>query len=124
MEQNYIQEIICKILVLQNQEFNPDANGCDRPVLGPAATPSAYNTRPVQLFNRYTAEPWTFSYTSGEVTSTIDTFRIEAMEDNTVTVRLLSGDATSGYTSTNQFVTIHLSTIGAIRCFPDVFITL
>lgn len=124
MEQNYIREILCKILVLQNQEFNLENNGCDRPFLGPATTPSTYNTRPVQLFNRYTAEPWSFSYVNGETTTAITTFRIEALEDNTVTVRLLLGDNETGYTSTNQFVTIHLSTIGAIRCQPDTFITL
>ena len=124
MEQNYIQEIMCKILILQNQEFNPDANGCDRPFLGPSTAPSSYNTRPIQLYNRYTAEPWSFSYESGGEANTSNVFRIEALEDNTVTIRLLASSADGGYSSTNQFVTIHLSTIGAIRCLPDVYISL
>lgn len=124
MEQNYIQEILCKILILQNQEFNPDANGCDRPFLGPSTTPSTYNTRPIQLYNRYTAEPWSFSYEEGTETGTSNVFRIEALEDNTVTIRLLVQGTDGSYTGTNQFVTIHLSTIGAIRCLPDTYITL
>ena len=124
MDQNYIQDILCKILVLQNQEFNPDANGCDRPFLGPSTAPSNYNTRPIQLYNRYTADPWTFSYEGDTETITSSIFRVEALEDQTVTVRLLAIGTDGTYTSTNQFVTIHLSTIGAIRCLPDVYIAL
>ena len=126
MEPNYIQEIICKIIMLQKQDFNPDLSGCDRPFLGPTTTNTVYNTRPIQFYNAYTAEPWSFSYPSGDATATSNVFRIESSEDNTVTVRLLAEDETTtgSYTNTNQFVTIRLSTIGAVRCLPDVFVTL
>ena len=125
MEQNYIQDIICKILMLQRQEFDPDLNGCDKPFLGPSTSTSVYNTRPVLLYNAYTAEPWSFSYTIDGATSSTNVFRIEACEGNTVTVRLLIPDtATGGYTNSNQFATILLSTIGAIRCLPDTYVTL
>ena len=125
MEQNYIQDIICKILMLQRQEFDSDLNGCDRPFLGPTTSSLVYNTRPVQLYNAYTAEPWSFSYTVDGTTATTNVFRIEDCEENTVTVRLLILDeATGTYTNSNQFVTILLSTIGAIRCLPDTFVTL
>ncbi len=125
MEQNYIQEILCKIMMLQRQDFDADLSGCDRPFLGPTPTSTVYNTRPIQLFNAYTANPWSFNVVSGDATVSTNIFRVEDMEDNTVTVRLLiADDATSTYTNTNQFVTIRLSTIGAIRCFADTFITL
>jgi len=124
METNAIQEIICKILMLQRQDFDSDT-GCDRPFLGPSPVNTSYNTRPVQLYNSYQGTPWSFSYTSGDATATSDVFRIESCEDNSVTVRLLAEDATTGtYTNTNQFVTVRLSTIGAIRCFADTFVTL
>lgn len=125
MDQNYIQDILCKILVLQRQEFDTDLSSCDRPFLGPGIINTSYNTRPIQLYNAYTSNPWSFSYTLNGTTSTSDIFRIESMEQGTVTVRLLSFDEPSStYINTNQFATIELSTIGAIRCFTDTFITL
>ncbi len=125
MEQNYIQDIICKILMLQRQDFDSDLNGCDRPFLGPTISNSIYNTRPVQLYNRYTAEAWSISYTVDGVVTTSNVFRIEACEGDAVTVRLLVPDeSVGGYANTNQFATILLSTVGAIRCLPDTYIAL
>ena len=109
---------------MQNQEFDLDNSGCDRPFLGPSPAITNYNTRPVMLYNRYTAEAWSFAILNETTTTNSNLFRIEALEDNTVTVRLLSEAEDGSYTSTNQFVTIQLSSIGAIRCLPDVFITL
>lgn len=121
----YISEIINKILLLQRQDFDCDLNGCDRPFLGPSSSTLTYNTRPVRLFNRYTAQPWDFSYTSGSTTGTTNVFRIEDVEHCSVTVRLLILDeTTSTYTSTNQFVTIDISSIGAISCLADTFISI
>ena len=117
----HILEIINKIILLQRQEFDDDLIGCDKPFLGPSTTPTIYNTRPIQLFNRYTAEPWSFGYTDG----TSNTFRIEDIDQNSVKVRLLGVDSESGeYINTNNFVIIDLSTVGAIRCFSDTFIAL
>lgn len=123
---SYIDEIICRILELQGQDFNNDL-GCDRPFLGPNNNNSSYNTRPIQLYNRYTAQPWAFNYTAtGGGTSSSNTFRVENIEQCSVTVRLLAGEGTeeSPYTNTNQFATIDLSSVGAIRCFADVYIAL
>ena len=119
----HILEIINKILLLQKQDFDDDLVGCDRPFLGPSAISTTYNTRPIQLYNKYTANPWSFTVNGTETTSNI--FRIEDIEQCSVTVRLLtSNDETGEYTNTNQFVTIDLSSVGAIRCFADTFITL
>lgn len=125
MENNYIQELICKIITLQNQEFNNDVSHCDRPFLGPPITNNIYNTRPVQLYNAYTSEPWSFTYASGDTDSTSNIFRLESLDTGSVTVRLLSYDATtSTYSDTNSFAIISLRTIGAIRCLPDTYISL
>jgi len=123
-ESQSIIEILNKILLLQRQDIFCDNVGCDRPFLGPLNN-LTYNTRPIELYNSYTAEPWTFSYTINDTTATTSIFRIESISDCCVTLRLLALDeTTSEYTNTNQFVTINLKTIGAIRCFPDTFITL
>jgi len=126
MNQDNIQEILCKILMLQKQDFDADLSGCDRPFLGPTPANTLYNTRPIEFYNSYTGELWTFTYTTGTTTATSNVFRVESLEDNTVTIRLLAEDATTPgtYTNTNQFVTVRLSTIGALHCLPDTFVTL
>lgn len=121
----HILEILNKIIILQRQDFCDDAIGCDRPFLGPSPSQTSYNTRPIQLYNKYTAEPWSFEYTINGTTGTSNTFRIEDIEQNSITVRLLGVDQeTSQYTNTNNFVTIDLATVGAIRCFSDTYIVL
>ena len=121
----YILEIINRILLLQRQEFDSDINGCDRPFLGPTPVNDVYNTRPIQLYNAYTAEPWAFNVTLNGTTSVSNTFRIEDVEQCNVTIRLLILDEISGlYINTNQFVIIDLATIGAIRCLPDTYVSL
>ena len=50
-------------------------------------------------------------------------FRIEDVEQCSATIRLLV-QSDSGYTNTNQFVTVDLSTVGAVRCLADTYITL
>lgn len=125
MQGNYILDILGKILLLQKQEFDEDIVGCDKPFLGPSTCPIAYNTRPIQLYNSYTALPWAFSYSIDGASGESSILRVEALDQSTVTVRVLIYDATNdSYTNTNQFVTINTSTIGAIRCLADTYITL
>jgi hypothetical protein len=119
-----ITEIIRRILLLQRQDLENDNISCDRPFLGPLNI-LTYNTRPIQLYNKYTASPWEFTYTLNNETQTTNIFRVESLEQDCVTLRLLSYDqTTSEYSNTNQFVTLDLTTVGAIRCLPDTFITL
>ena len=118
---SHILEILNKILLLQKQEFDDNLAGCDRPFLGPTTSLNTYNTRPIILYNRYTALPWSFTISDDGQTTNI--FRIEEIEQCSVTIRLLKYE-NNIYTNTNQFVTIDLSTIGAIRCLSDIYITL
>lgn len=119
-----ISDILQKILVLQQQNFNNESFvGCDKPFLGPIINSVCYNTRPIQLFNCCTGEAWSFPYTSGDTTATSNVFRIEAMDDCCCTCRLLGTDETTGnYTNTGEYVTIDLKCCGAIKCLADTSI--
>ena len=119
-----IGEILNKILLLQrNNDIDDCFVGCDIPFLGPSIPITAYNTRPIQLFNRYTAEPWAFNYTNGETTVSSNLLRVECIDDCCCTCRiLLEGDTEGTYVNTGQFVTIDLTSVGAIRCFADTFV--
>ncbi len=122
-----ISDILEKILVLQKQDFSCDNFiGCDKPFLGPSATSICYNTRPIQLYNCCSGNPWSFNYTTTEgITETSNIFRVEALDDCCCTCRILSFDTTTNqYSSTNEFVTIDLNCCGAIRCFTDTYIDL
>ncbi len=121
-----IFDILKKILMLQQQNFDENFVGCDKPFLGPSLPTLAYNTRPIQLFNGSTGTPWTFEYTLADgTTGTSDVLRVESLDDCCCTCRILYLDpTTSTYLSTAEFVTIDLNYCGAIRCLTDTFITL
>ena len=52
-------------------------------------------------------------------------FRVEAVDDNCCTCRILATDATTGeYTNTNEFFTINLDCVGAVKCLADTYIDL
>ena len=122
-----ISDILKKILLLQKQDFDCDNFiGCDKPFLGPITPSVCYNTRPFQLYNCCSGEPWTFSYTSTSGTTDTSTIlRIESLDECCCTCRLLSMNTeTNQYTNTNQFVTIDLHCCGAIQCLTDTYVEL
>ena len=52
-------------------------------------------------------------------------FRIESLDENCATFRILYlDDATNQYVGTNEFFTINLDCVGAIKCLPDTYIDL
>ena len=119
-----IGEILDKILLLQRNNCGDECFvGCDKPFLGPSLPITTYNTRPIQLFNRYTGEPWAFNYTAGGVTGSSNILRVECLDECCCTCRILADGAADGtYTNTGNFVTIDLNSVGAIRCFADTFV--
>ena len=120
-----IQEVLKRILILQRKDYDTDTfSGCNKPFLGPINTPICYNTRPIQLFNCATGTPWTFPYTLSGVTSESNVFRIEALDDCCCTCRVLALNGDGQYVSTNDFFTIDLNCVGAIKCLADTFIEL
>ena len=120
-----ISDILKRILLLQKQESScENFSGCDKPFLGPIIQNACYNTRPILLYNCCSGSTWSFEYTNSEGTvATTNVLRVESMDDCCCTCRLLSPSDT-GYTSTNNFVTIDLKCCGAIRCLSDTFVDL
>ena len=122
MDNLNIRETLNFILTLQKNACCNDAcqEGCTRPFLGPNPTLTCYNTRPITLFACCTGTNWTFPYETidGEATSTV--FRIENVEGNCATFRVLIPNEDGGYSFSNSFFTIDLSCVLALQCLPDV----
>jgi len=120
-----ISDVIKKIIILQNKDFDHESYvGCDKPYLGPVSNTVCYNTRPIQLYNCSTGEPWCFTFTNNGSTSTSSILRVETLDDCCCTCRILGTDCDNQYTGTSEFVTIDLSCCGAIRCLADTYIDL
>ena len=123
---NCVGDLLRRIVLLQRQDCDSTIpSGCDRPFLGPTRTIDCYNTRPISLYNCCTGELWSFTYTSGGVDVVSSIFRVEAVNDNCCTVRILAENTETGtYTNTNEFVTVNLTCVGAVRCLADTFVDL
>lgn len=115
---NCIAEILEKILMLQQQNNNITSLGCERPFL--INTTSA-NTRPINLYCCCTNSIWTmpYSYNGEEGTSTI--FRVENVNENTATLRILINNE-GIYTATDNFFTIDLDYVSCVKCLDDELI--
>ncbi len=108
---NCISKLVKRIIKLQKSSItNCSEGGCDRPFLGPEIL-ECFNTRPVSFYNCCTGEIITIEG------STI--FRLESIDGCCCTCRVLN--FTDGiYTSTNEFFTINLDTVSAIKCYGDI----
>ena len=96
-------------------------NSCTQPMLG---LNTNLNTRPVTLYlcnNTELSIQYPGTTPTTPETSTI--FRVEGINGSCVVVRLLTDDGGT-ITSTGEFATINTDCIAAIRCLPDVSITL
>lgn len=117
------------ILMLQQQGEDCEIqNGCTKPFLGPTASGICLNTRPITLYsccnNTLWTMPFTFNGTAGEST----VFRIENLDDNCATFRVLAPnqdttDALIPYVATNDFFTINLNCIGVLKCLEDTSVS-
>ena len=128
-DKSCLTSILETILCLQNaKDDDCETFGCDKPYLGPTPSLVCYNTRPINLYNCTTGELWSFPYTLGTVNGTSSIFRLENLEGNCCTCRVLAqnSDTSSSsepYVLTSTFFTINLDCVSAIRCLPDVFIS-
>ena len=125
MNKEYCLKNILKVInVLQNNAEKVDCNnnGCTRPFLGEINNDLCFNTRLVTLYrcdNSLVSLPYTLT---GETLETT-VFRVESVNDNSVTVLLLADDGSQTYNvNTNTFATINLGCICAIRCIGDTTI--
>ena len=127
MENQNISDTLNLILTLQKNaccDGNNCPEGCTRPFLGPSNTLVCYNTRPVTLFRCCVPGNWEFPYEINGVTGTSTVFRVENVEGNCATFRVLIpntiGEETT-YTLSNSYFTIDLSCVLAMQCLPDIF---
>ena len=126
---NCIYEILKTILVLQREADVTDCclDTCDKKCLGCTPSVCFFNTRPITLYTCgccNTALQIPVSKLPNE-TTTSNVFRIEKLDDNCATFRVLiptvEEDIVS-YTSTNSFFTINLDCICVLKCLADTFI--
>lgn len=127
MESQNISDTLNLIVTLQKNTCcndNSCPEGCTRPFLGPVINQICYNTRPITLFACCTGTNWEFPYELNGVTGTSTVFRVENVEGNCATFRVLIpntvGDETT-YTLSNSYFTIDLSCVLAMQCLPDIY---
>ena len=132
---NGLAEILSVILVLQqNACVDSCLDSCDRPMLGGGPTCLVCNTRPVMLYTGCgNGTPWSMPTTkdstascSGNGSGCSSVFRVEKIEGNCCTVRVLQDnpDTTSlyPYVTTNSVFTMDLGCVCCIRCLTDTFV--
>ena len=125
-----ISRILDFILKLQKGVDNIDLDstfGCDSPSLGPSISNGIiYNTRPINLYmccsNNLWSMPYTLNGTEGEST----VFKIVKVDNNCATFEILAEnpDTTNQlipYISTNNFFTINLKCVLALKCLNDTY---
>ena len=123
-KENCLVNILKSINVIQKASEKIDCNyTCSRPFLGDVNTSPCFNTRLVTFYrcdNSLVTLPYTLNDVEGETT----VFRIESVNDNSVTVLLLADNGDGIYNiNTNTFATINLGCICAIRCIGDTTVT-
>lgn len=130
-----LAEILSVILVLQqNACVDSCLDSCDRPMLGGGPSCLVCNTRPVMLYIcSSNGTPWRMPITKdstascdGTTTTCSSVFRIEKIEGNCCTFRVLQDnpDTTSlyPYVATNSVFTIDLGCVCCIRCLTDTYV--
>ena len=121
-----ISDTLNFILTLQKNSCCNNDNcpeGCTRPFLGPT-NGVCYNTRPITLFTCFNGTNWVMPYELNDEVGESNVFRIENIEGNCATFRVLIPNITADettYTLSNSFFTIDLSCVLAVMCLPDVY---
>ena len=126
---NCMYEILKTILVLQKEANMPECclDTCDKKCLGCTPCTCCCNTRPITIYtcgccNTKLALPITKD-PNETVTSSV--FRIEKLDDNCATFRVLVATVNDGvttYTATDSFFTINLNCVCVLKCLNDSYI--
>lgn len=115
---NCLAKVLEAILLLQQTEDNA-TSGCDKPFLGNISLIA--NTRPINLYCCCTNKIWEMPYDYNGDTGVSSFFRIENVNENCATFRILIPSGTS-YTATNNFFIINLNCVGSIKCLADALV--
>ena len=110
----------------QNSVCDEIPEGCNRPFLGNYPGRNNLNTRPFNLYSCCNGEKLCFPYTVNGVTCEGAVFRIENLNDNCATCRILAPNNEvlanlehAEYTATEDYFTINLNCCCAIKCLED-----
>ena len=127
-DETSISKILSFIIELQEsvENTNFDNAGCDKPCLGPSVTNGLiFNTRPITLYSCCTGALWSMPYTLNETSGESTVFKIHKLENNCATFEILAPNPETveflPYISTNNFFTIDLDCVLAIRCLNDTY---
>ncbi len=119
-------EILEVILLLQQNADCGDAclDTCDRAFLGCGTTCISCNTRPVMLYSCSSGStPLSFPISkSYDETTTSNVFRIEKLDGNCATFRVLTVNDDNTFSATNSFFTINLNCLCVLRCLNDTYV--
>lgn len=118
--ENCVSNLLEKIILLQ-QNKNITVNGCNKPYLGDNSLITA-NTRPINLYCCCTNNIWTMPYNYNGTTGTSSTFRIENINNNVATFRILATN-TEGLLATDNYFMIDLDYVSCIKCLQDILIS-
>lgn len=126
---NGIRDILKTILILQKEANMPEGclDTCDKRCLGTLPSICGYNTRPITLYlcgccNTRLEMP--ISRDPAE-TTTSPVFRIEKLDEDTATFRVLVAttvDEVTTYTATDSFFTVDIDCICVLKCLADTFV--
>lgn len=95
--------------------------GCGKHFLGPHCNSICYNTRVINLYTR-NGNLLTATYLdNNNLEASSSFFRVEKINDDCVTLLILRKD-NGNYLSTNNFITVNLKCICAIKCIVDVVV--
>ncbi|MFI3307240.1 MAG: CotY/CotZ family spore coat protein [Mycoplasmatota bacterium] len=126
-----ITEILNVIYILQKNSDCNDAclETCDRGFLSCNATALNCNTRPVMIYTSCSnGTAWSMPISKDPtITDTSDIFRVEKLEGNCVTFRVLTANTDSDessipYVATNSFFTVNMNCFCVIRCLADTYV--
>ena len=123
---NNLCEVLQVILLLQQNANCSDAclDSCDRATLGCGTTCVLCNTRPLMLYSCSSGStPLSFPISRAyDETTTSNIFRIEKLDGNTATFRVLTLNEDGTLTATNSFFTMNLGCLCTLRCMNDTYV--
>lgn len=113
-----LARVLEKIILLQQTGEN-FSNGCDKPFLGCVSLVA--NTRPINLYSCCTNRIWEIPFDFNGQTGVSSFFRVESVNDNCATFRILIKND-GGFTATNNFFVIDLNCVSSLKCLQDILI--
>ncbi len=117
--ENNFSDLLEKILLLQ-QNKNNIQSGCNKPFLG-NGNPFNANTRPLNIYCCCTNKLWEMPYTYNGIEGISNTFRIESLNNNIATFRILAENNNILIATDNYFM-LNLNYVSAIKCLNDILI--